>query len=74
MSLEHSPTLERAETDQIRRLSDNVSEKTDELARTIAQGSLAQQFNALEARIRRQGGLIWFLIIAIVLIGYLNAN
>ena len=59
---------------QIRRLSDNVSEKTDELARTIAQGSLAQQFSALEARIRRQGGLIWLLVLVLVIIAYFNAT
>ena len=59
---------------QIRRLSDNVSDKTDELARTIAQGSLAQQFKALEARIRRQGGLIWLLIIVLILMWFLGAK
>lgn len=57
---------------QIRYLSDNVSEKTEELARTIAQGSLVQQFQALESRIRYQGGLIWLLIIVVAVIGYLN--
>jgi len=59
---------------QIRYLSDIVSEKTEELARIISQGSLAQQFQALESRLRYQGGLIWLLVVAVAVMAYLNMN
>ena len=59
---------------QIRYLSENVSEKSEELTRMIAQGSLAQQLHALESRIRYQGGLIWLLIIVVAVLGYLNIH
>lgn len=70
----HFESIVEGAQDQIVRLSAIVSDKTDELAKTIAQGTLAQQFNALETRIRRQGALIWILIIVLVVIGYLNAT
>ena len=59
---------------QIRNLSDNVNEKNEELTRIISQGSLAQKFHELEARIRNQTGLVWLLIIVIVVVGYLNMD
>ena len=59
---------------QIRNLSDNVSESNEELARKISQGSLAQQFDELEARTRSQTGLVWLLIIVTAVFGYLNMN
>jgi len=59
---------------QIRCLSDNVSEKNEELTRVFSQGPLAQQFHELKIRIRNQTGLIWLLIIVIIIIWYLNIN
>ena len=51
-----------------------LSNLQEELTRMIAQGSMAQQLNALESRIRYQGGLIWLLVIVIAVMGFLNMN
>jgi hypothetical protein len=49
---------------QIRGLSRELSDRADELARAISEGSLSRRFDRLEDRIKRQNLVLWMLVIA----------